>query len=518
MFADDGFTFSLCVSQKGYGTKPTKEQVPTLSFEPRNLTIDDALQCALEGRAFCYSFFTSNEKGTISLKDKKESNFLSTSTIIYDFDDMDVQMHDYIETLQFKPSFAYPTYSDGKNGYNRFRLAYVFDNAIWGVQDFNSMCQSIAAANEFVKEGNGHGGWDKRNVSQLYFGTRPGASTYNSHKIYNEADFRPYMTYSTEPPKVLPRSRTDYTKYQTSLDPEFLRDFTHLQQTELYKKYRDVYYQNYEPSLSTPLILDESEMFFIYPNDYVCVTHKRKGKYTLRWDIGKDRKKKMYITAQIMLFNLPTLSLENLLYNLSIERQWYYDNRDGKISNEFLIQTAINAYNKPYPLKPSKHGKFKLNKAFWSEQRLTANQAKMVVRGVLKRRDVNRLYDPQLSIRENYRMLQEKGVKISLRTLERIVTDGDIKIITQETPHTYLSCCPDCVTIQILDLIRDNERITQSEIAVALSLSTRTVKRYMKEMEGRYIVREGNNRSGYWRVLQPWEVGTSTVDCSINSR
>ena len=421
---------------------------------------------------------------------------------------MDVPMLDYIETLPYKPSFAYPTYSNGKNGFCRFRLAYVFDSEIWGVPSFNTLYQAIATANAFVRETKEHGGWDKRNVSQLYFGTTAQASTYSEHIVYSVDDFSEFaVTYEEETPKVSVSKVTDYTKYESTVDAEFLFDFTHLPQTALYMKYRDVFYPNYVPSLSTPLIKDESDMFFLYPDDYVCVYHKRKGKYTLKWEIGEDRKKKMYITAQIMLFNLPELTIENLLYNLRLERQWYYENTDGKISNEFLIQTAINAFEKPYPLEPSEHGTFTLNKPYWEGQGLTANQAKMIVRGLLKTREVNRLYNPELTVKENHRMLQEQGMKISLRTLQRMVTGGDIKIISAKHQHTYLSCCRDSDTVLILQLIEKNERITQSEIAAALNVSPRTVKRYMDAMRGVYVEREGNNRTGRWVILHPlpWE-------------
>ena len=498
------FTFTLCVSQKGYGTKPTKEQVPTITFESRALTIEDALHCATEGRAFCYSFTTAKQDGIITIKDKKEANFLSTSTIIYDFDDMEVPMLDYIETLPFKPSFAYPTYSDGKNGFSRFRLAYSLEDDIKSVSDFNALYHAIAKANGFVKETKEHGGWDVRNVAQLYYGTTSTASTYNGKTVYSKEEFEPFITASTEQHRIASSTKeTDYSRYESAVNPEFLQDFTHLPQKALYTKYRDIYYSNYEPSLSTALILDESEMFYRYPDDYVCVYHKRQGKYTLKWDIGEDRKKKMFITAQIMLFNLPELTIENLLYNLRLERQWYYDNSDGKINNEFLLQTAINAYNKPYPLEPSEHPTFSLNKPFWEGQGYTANQAKMIVRRELEIREVQARYNPKLTTTENYRILKEQGVRISLRTLQRMVTGVDIKIISPKTSHTYLSCCRDSDTIQILQLIEKNERITQSEIAAALNLSPRTVKRYMDAMKGVYIEREGNNRTGRWVILHP---------------
>ena len=499
------FTFTLCVSQEGYGTKPTKEQVPRITFEPRSLTIEDALQCATEGRAFCYSFSTAQQDGIITTKDKTEANFLSTSTVIYDFDDMGTPMFEYIESLPYKPSFAYPTYSDGKNGLSRFRLAYVFDYPVWGVSQFNTLYQAIATANAFVPEVKSqHGGWDKRNVSQLYYGTKAQSSTYNGHTVYSVGDFQQFADYSKATPTVSVSKEIDSSKYETTIDAEFLHDFTHLSQKGFYTKYRDVFYLNYEPSLSTPLILDESNMFFLYPEDYVCVKHKRRGKKTLRWEIDENRKKKLFVTAHMMLFNLPSLSIENLIYNLALERQWYYDNSDGKISNEVLIQTAINAFTKPFPLEPSKHGRFKLNAEYWERQGKTPNQAKMMVRRLLKEREVKRLYNPSLTRKENLKVLKENGITISEKTLKRMVSRADIKVDDSSASRTYLSCCPDSDTIVMLKLIHRCSCITQAQLAKALGVSVPTVKRYLKAMRGRLITREGDNRNGEWIVLPPF--------------
>ena len=282
---NNDFTFTISVSQQGFETKPTENsQVSTITFIPTEVNIAGALQYATEGRAFCYSFSTANSDGRITMKDKKEANFQSTSTVIYDFDDMEVPMLEFIATLPYQPTFAYPTYSDGKNGYSRYRLAYVFDSPIMGTTNFNRVYQAIATANAFVKEARNHGGWDKRNVAQFYLGTTPRAKTYNSNIVYSYGDFDPFIAYTIDYSKkertLAGTKETDYTKYETTIDADFLNDFKNLPQEVLFSKYKDVYYPNYEPSLETPLILDDSGMFYLYPDDYVCVTHKRKGKYT----------------------------------------------------------------------------------------------------------------------------------------------------------------------------------------------------------------------------------------------
>ena len=72
-----------------------------------------------------------------------------------------------------------------------------------------------------------------------------------------------------------------------------------------------------------------------------------------------------------------------------------------------------------------------------------------------------------------------------------------------KTPRTSLSCCPNDDTI--LELIRENEKITLTEIAKTLGVSEPTVNRHIKDMKGKMIDREGNNRSGRWIILPEFQ-------------
>lgn len=55
---------------------------------------------------------------------------------------------------------------------------------------------------------------------------------------------------------------------------------------------------------------------------------------------------------------------------------------------------------------------------------------------------------------------------------------------------------------QIIELIRRNPAITLDGIAVALSLTRRSIEKKIKELrDGGYIKREGSNKSGRWIVL-----------------
>ena len=99
MLANSEYEFTLFVSQKSYSSKPSKDEMPQMRFVPQQLTIESALECATQGKAFCYTFQSNKADGSLSVKDKKKENFISTSAIIYDFDDMEVSMADFINSL-----------------------------------------------------------------------------------------------------------------------------------------------------------------------------------------------------------------------------------------------------------------------------------------------------------------------------------------------------------------------------------------------------------------------------------
>lgn len=503
MLANSEYEFTLFVSQKNYSSKPSKDEMPKMHFVPQQLTIESALKCATQGKAFCYTFQSNKADGSLSVKGKKRENFISTSTIIYDFDDMKVSMADYINSIQYKPSFAYPTYSDGKNGLSRFRLAYVFDEEILGESDFNAIYYAIANANHFTPETKEQGGWDVRSVAQMYFGTTQDVSTYISNTVYSINDFHPYIAPVTEKSTSTKKSESNsLNTCQYAIDKEFLYNLYHSKYEDFFKSYFDSYYPNYSQSLETTLTLSQNEMWYEYPDDYVAVFRKREGKKVLKWNIGEDRKKKLYITAQMMLHNCPELTIENLIYNLCIERKHYYNNADNKINNQVLIDTAVNAFNRRINLKPSNHSSFRVNKEFWSEQGVGVHQAKGFIRREKRVQQILPYIDSNKTIKENYNNLIDNGVEISLRTLQRMVSRGDI-YINKNNVNTLLSECRSDVTIRqnhIIELMKENNQITADEIAKQLDCDVRTVWRDIKKMRG-VIDRVGNNRSGHWVVV-----------------
>lgn len=514
MLVNNDFKFFLSVSTKNYSEKPPQSIMHTLGFKPRQLTVEETLQHAVNGYAFCYIFESSAKDGYLKIKDKEVERFKHTSVIFYDFDMMSVSMEDFISTIPYKPTFAYPTYSNGENGEYRFRLVYAFEDVISTRYDFYDRYLKLGVANNFIREDKKKeiGGWDVRVVNQLYFGTKSYSSTYKSDCIYSASDFSEYKADDTEIEEMMKAGLKKKSRFSIgnikgceNVSPEFMKDFCSMSSGDFIRKYEPQYFWNYVDSLETPLIPHESGMYWEFPDDYVQVFHKRRGRNFCRWEIGENRKSKLYLTAQIMLHNNPSMTMENLLFNLKYEKSRYYCNSDGKLTNEVLVATARNAFRNEFYIETSKHPSFRVDKIFWTEQGITAQQAS---RYIITQRKVDKellpYIDSNKDLNANFKILIDNGVQISKERLKRLVSKGYIKIIMGGNACTalpLLSYCDNCDTNRIFELIKENEYITNQEIASTLSISIATVKRYIKKMKGKLIDRIGNNRTGQWVIL-----------------
>ena len=77
-----------------------------------------------------------------------------------------------------------------------------------------------------------------------------------------------------------------------------------------------------------------------YPDDYFCLFYRFDwGKKKIcRFKDHEKRRNRLYIDACIMRRIKPDASFMELLYNLVVRRQRYYDNSDGVLTNRFLIE------------------------------------------------------------------------------------------------------------------------------------------------------------------------------------
>lgn len=461
MDLNNNYSFTVSVSSRPFQDKESaKAGSNKMRFQKMELNPEMFLSLAGAGYAFCYNFC--NDR-------RRKENFLNTEILVYDIDYPVVEIGNYIDGLPYKPTMAYTTYSNdpGINHF-RFRLVYCFDSPITTETEFITYFLAINSANGFGKTLDNQ----SRLINQAYYGSNkqiPGFQDYNSQIVYSFNDFREYFPDQREINRYLSKevSITDHTHnsdddWNTTLSAEELHN----------------YYKNYVDSLATPLVLAPSHTHYTYPEEYYAVPIRiitQDGKRVIKkWHDGERRRQKLYVSAQIMLKNVPTLTPGNLSFNLWQLIRVYYDNRKDKITKDDIDGIVERAFERRYTynLQPTKHkGIFRINKEYWASLGITPRKA---VPMVMKERNMSIMdyYDPSLSIKENYNNLLEMDLDIGYQSLCRYVNDLGLKRD---------------IYSEILDLMRQVPDISIQDVATALGKSPSTISRRIKELK------EGDN-------------------------
>ena len=124
---NESFRFDISISHKCYDHKPTSEDYQAMTFHVENLNADDLLDRITSGYSICHIFQDNR---------RIKKNFMYTNAIFIDVDDHPQPMDAFVYGCELKPTIAYTTISDGKNGLHRFRLIYLLDEQITSVDEY----------------------------------------------------------------------------------------------------------------------------------------------------------------------------------------------------------------------------------------------------------------------------------------------------------------------------------------------------------------------------------------------
>lgn len=419
----------LSVSTKRFERK--EDIVPKqLTFEQELLTVDEFKGAVKEGYCFCHWFNTANE--IFSIAEKTKSNFDCANVVFIDIDDYDVEMKEFVKHLPRKPTVYYTTPSNGKNGKYRYRLCYLFNQDIKDSQTFSTVYNGIV--NSFRISYPDYPDKDKcGGVSAQYMNGNgsPNCEVYSTDCIYTLSDFGlsyTSTTTSTDSFKVSPapkiRSNKDESKEFPFTDLEFKADFFSMSPNDLIPKYS----QRYQFFDSTELEYNEEGYALIGDNYrqifrrwYLDISTDDKGRehkarvIRKRRD-GDKRRYYMYLSALIRKQIKPDITFEHLLYNLVYERQYFYDNSDRVLTNQFLMEKAMSVINTPiekislgtYKKRP----KYKVDREFCRKKGIKPVALSNKVRSKLYTEKIGELYDCNLTVAENLENIRSYGVKV----------------------------------------------------------------------------------------------------------
>ena len=356
------YNFEISISEKAYSAKPKNEDYKSMKFRKVIVNPSLFLEYIKFGYSYCHVFKNDH---------RSNADFLYTYFVNIDVDDSKVPLADYLKKPYMKPTLAYTTYSNKKNGLYSYRLIYCFSEKI-DAQMYEplyiSICSYVGLTN--TKDDCG------RVLSQLMNGNSlPDMEYYLSNRIYDISDFAQIShlrLYCREGNMYNPKRLNCKKDSDNSINNKIITDLNRLELPEFLAEYARLG------------IVEQTELeynedgYCLIPDTFMKVFNRivwnNKKARISKFKDGEGRRKRLFVDACIIRKIEPDITFEKLLYNLVYRRMRYYDNRDNVLTNKVLVEKAMYVLDLPFSdldvLEPTKHGKFTTSKEYCNAHNL----------------------------------------------------------------------------------------------------------------------------------------------------
>ena len=437
------YKFWVSLSTRKFDHKPNREtEVAKLRFQRIYTDVDGFAEGIAKG--YCYApIFTS---ATFGMTDKTDANFCYSSFVSIDIDHTQVDMNTMVDGLVYKPTLSYTSCSNGLDGKFSYRLIYCFAEKINGTSEYSNYVSTLLEANQISIDD-----IDKRSLkaSQYYNGNGCGNIDIKVSKIiYNKIDFIDYykdyntinnnesinLTNNTTHPTIISYNDTFENK-------QFEDDYWNMRMEDVLVKYLDVY-----PNLEhTPLPdVDDDTPFIKFPSDYVEI--KRYWKVgnngrSVKIKDGYHRRKNLFINGVIRRLINPSISFDNLLYNLLFELVNYISNFNAEyvIDKKDIFHITRSVMKADLTRGEGLKGtgrRFMVNPRYCVKYGLKKKQVRNMVCKMIRNEGIDELYDSTKTDKENLEIMKENGLDVSLITLKRWRKENGIIKYKKRAPKT----------------------------------------------------------------------------------
>ncbi len=410
-------TFTLSVSKEKYDDKNAINWDKVKYSRIDDLSLENIVEIITDGYAFTSIF----KKANFSVWHKTEKNWRGSDFIMFDVDNVknEITFNEYLNSLSYTPTIIYTTPNcnikkpEDIKPYSRFRLLYAFDTTITNKTIYQGIYETIKSTfNEALFDPTKN--WDNCGnspVQQFSGNATKNCQITINHVIYKVSNFD--IKEPTEEP-----IKKDGLKVR--IEDEFLQHLNSLKPTDFLSCYRDKFQIIYESDLEF-----NDDGYAMIPEDYVRIQrnytiYKEDGKICSKYKRLKDgerRRHTLFCNAKIRCQIKPSISIEELIYNLVYDRYYFYDNSDNVLTNQCLLRIALDAKKATYKMVIKKKPLFKVDKVFCMENVIKPNALKMIVRKTLNFDKIKQWYDPTKSVKENLIFAQNNNIKVGQRTL-----------------------------------------------------------------------------------------------------
>lgn len=458
------------IKEYNKGIENPDEQLSKMAFVRESLSVTRFAEMATSGYTFCnlFSYDPSRQyrstgrwhtkfwpeyrkyknKGGMKMQMKSDIYYEGCQCFFVDIDYTEfISVEDYIAALKLKPTVVYMSYSDNvykidskqKNNLKydpqrgvksrRFRLCYVFNEIIYGKENFKTISSAINkmvedSTHEVVQDDCG------KSMSQ-YFNGSVNKEVYVTGYVYEMTDFNINThTYYNESPRegqqILDMLNHDSIKGMSNCckkhqEPSswLIIDMERLSYDEFMHYYRNKYRYIYRKDDGTW----EDGCQIVGEDFFKFYFHKNKLKD------GEKRRRKLYERMCLRRLMFPDITADEVLFNAYEDLYRIIDNSKDPISIDCLVRNVKSAFklsideirqmfssNIKYlsSLKPKNGLIYDVRGAKTVSERNTKMRE-------IRWRKYDRLYDTDLSPRENAIRLGCKE-----RTMRRFCKDRGI--------------------------------------------------------------------------------------------
>ena len=499
------FKFVASISKMGYATKQDvintlgrenrkKYGTESLRFAERKVTVDDIVDLIGDGYAFCATFYTNNgeliwkkqddgskkcicpvlKDGFMSMTVKRDEFFKGSQIVSIDIDDTQyTNVEDYIAQLTFIPTFAYTSYSDSPEK-RKFRLCYVLDSPLNSIEEYKEVANTIHyTAEQDTQEPISDKCGEK--ASQYFNGTNrsAGAELYKYYVVYDRADF-----------PTIEQEQEDEDKY-AKVKCEFDKDTVKAMETQTYQKFMHRHSLRYQYFYQSEIDWKDGEKWRAVDSSFVSLCYRWCGTGEIeKYKDGEHRRRKLKTYACLRRLIKPSTTPTELLFNLYIDRERFFDNSDAALTIE-VLKTKVNAafsmeideIKQRYSVVLEKNRrKIVFNPTYLKDNAKlnklgVGENLKAIIRCAVKDYnycEIDKYYNQKLSVMDNVKELAKNGISVSRRTLYRYCADRDIKVCYSDSEIIAILNANDSVRKNLATLKDKGVKIGKDRIAKLL--------------------------------------------------
>lgn len=447
----ENFRFSVTVSKEGYECK--QDAIASLSapgakainrakmaWHECEIDVSEFLKLAMSGYCFCNLFkYDPNKqywyqdkngrwmkqypiykrgvnKGYMKTQFKADEYFRGAQTVFVDIDKTKYEnVKDYLEALSVPPTCVYMSFSDGlEKGKDhitsrRFRMVYIFDE-IMDEKAFEHISKAITSfiVKDTCEKMEDDCGTRK---SQYMNGVYGNNESYRSDIIYSISDFEEGGKFYCRLEEIVKHEKVEDT---TTISPQLIWDMENLD----YKTFMHYNSRKYKYFYRTEKDEWIDDLYQIADDDFLQLYYNRE-----KVPDGQQRRRKLFYVACLRRLMRPEVNGDELLFNLYVDRERFYDNSDGVITIshlknkvkrvmqmsveelEYVCAPSISYWRKNHPNMIFRHGA-KVKYSWGTLRQIEKN---------IRYEEIDEQYDPSMSLRENV----EAGLDVPMSTLYR---------------------------------------------------------------------------------------------------